>query len=263
MSNLIKFVAAGDFHIGHERVHDGGKWVTRTTHDPKAIQVWADFMQDFKPDVAILAGDQLNCGPVSHWNHGKPILVEGTRLVDEYRKLEELVLGPMHRYSQKRVWIEGNHEAWIRDMVIASPGLEGIIEPEAYLNLKGRGFHVVPQHGIYKLGKLWFTHGDSLRYRGRYPASAFANRYRRNLRVWHFHTFEAATDVVSFDTKDYHDCIIVPPMCKSFLAYGNNVPRNAHQGFLYGYIQENGLFNDYVVKINRGQAVIEGKRYPK
>lgn len=259
--NIRKFVAAGDFHIGKERIHDGAKWVTRPTHDVKAIKVWKDFMADFKPDTVILTGDQLNCGPVSHWNHGKPILVEGTRLLHEYQALEEEILSTCHRYAANRVWMEGNHERWIRDMVVSKPGLEGLIEPESYLKLKEKGWQVLPSHSVYKLGKLNFTHGDSLHYRGKHPAKTFAERYRQNLRVWHFHTFEAATDIVAFDAKDYHDCIIVPPMCMPFLAYGNRVPRSAHQGFLYGYVQDNGLFNDYVVKINRGQAIIEGKRY--
>ena len=70
---MIKFIAAWDMHYGYER--RGGHKVA--LHDSKAINAMLKFAADFKPDTFILGGDIMDCGAISHHNHGKPGLLRG------------------------------------------------------------------------------------------------------------------------------------------------------------------------------------------
>ena len=60
---MQKFIFTPDKHIGWER--DGKS--TRPLHDAAAIKALMAFAKDFKPDLWIEGGDNLDCGPVSHW----------------------------------------------------------------------------------------------------------------------------------------------------------------------------------------------------
>lgn len=261
---MKKFVALFDMHFGRETVNIPGKGrVKRNTHDLPIVRKVLDFVDDFKPDTVILGGDQLNCGPVSHWHKGKPLLEEGTRLKWEYDLLNKKVLSRLNSIKEK-VWLQGNHEVWINTTVESTPGLEGLIEPENYLSLASNGWQVVPSGCYYRLGKLYFYHGDNLfprRQGGKFPVEKAVRDFRRNLRFGHYHSFMGATDITPIDIKDQHTAIAVPALCRRDMAYMNGVPSCANQGFLYGYVRPDGSFNDYVVFIVNGKFTVEGKTY--
>ena len=262
MSAKIKsFVALYDLHFGFERITTKGKRVLRTLHNLPAIKAATAFIKDFKPDVLILGGDQLNCGPISHWNRGKPRLTEDFRLKAEMDLLDNLILKPFAGIAEK-VWLDGNHEHWIDQFLDENPGIEGLVEPAEYLRLKERGWQLRSQGEIYKLGKLNFIHGDTVRGR-RNVAAKLVSEYRRNIRAGHHHTFEVATDVTPYDRSDFHTGISIPAMSSATPAYTKNAPSNFQQGFLFGWVQPNGCFSDYVVVINKGQFVWNGKVYGK
>ncbi len=61
------YVFSPDKHWGYEPAP--GRHL-RPLHDQKAINAMLEFGKDFKPDVWIEGGDDLDCGPVSHWLHG-------------------------------------------------------------------------------------------------------------------------------------------------------------------------------------------------
>jgi hypothetical protein len=211
--------------------------------------------------VVILGGDQLNCGPIAHWNRGKPILVEGTRLKNEYDLLLKEVIEPLEPIERK-VWIQGNHERFLHDFIQEENGLEGLIEPENYLKLRERGWEIVPNGGFCKVGKLYFYHGDKLAHKGsKVTAERAVKDFRRNIRFGHFHSFQGATAVTPADIQDQHTAILVPALCRRNMAYANGIPSASIQGFIYGYVRPNGNFNDYVVFCNTGAFVAEGKLY--
>lgn len=156
---MQKFIALFDLHFGWERGLERGKWVTRPTHNLPAIRAVMSFAVDFKPDVVVLGGDQLNCGPISHWHKGRPILNEGFRLRTEMDLLDNEVLKPFDRVGRK-IWIGGNHEAWIDQFIEENPGTQGLLEPDIYLDLEKRGWEIYAAGEIARVGKLYFTHGD-------------------------------------------------------------------------------------------------------
>ena len=261
-SGIRKFVAAFDLHFGWEYRWEKGRRVVSATHSLPAIAALMQFVKDFRPNVFILGGDQLNCGPVSHWHKGRPRLDENFRLKDEMDLLDKYILQPLDTYPEltEKVWHNANHEKWLQDFIDENSGIEGLIEPENYLALKSRGWKILSQGEIYKLGKLHTVHGDVLK-PGKNRAQKLVGDYRRNIRCGHFHTYEVATDVTPYDRSDFHTGIVVPAMAKVNAAYIKNGPSNHQQGFLYGWVAPDGSFTDHVMTIVKGKFLWNGKIY--
>jgi hypothetical protein len=253
-----RFIALFDVHIGRNYKYIRGERVIRPTHNLKALRAVMDFVEkEWRPDVFILGGDQLNFGPISHWHRGKPRVDENMRLQWEYDLLGNEILDRVRKIPRK-IWLDGNHEMWIQQFLDSEPGLEGLIEPQSYLDL-GRWEHL-SQGEIYKLGKLHFIHGDTVR-PGKNVASRAVAMYRRNLRMGHHHRFDAETDVTPIDRKDFHSCIVVPAMSARGMAYMKNAPENYMQGFLLGEVYPNGDFQDHVMIINKSRFYWNGKKF--
>lgn len=259
---MRKFVALFDMHVGWERGWEGGKLVTKPSFHKKSILATSNFIKDFSPSILILGGDQLNCGPVSHWHKGKPILDAGFRLKDEMDKLDELILTPFNKI-EKKIWLGGNHEKWCEDYVEANPGLAGLVEPQNYLNLEKRKWEVFSQGEVATIGKLHFTHGDVILAKGSgtNPAKTLVNAYRRNIRAGHLHTFSVAIEQTAVDARDWHSGIIVPSLSTRNPFWVKNNPNCFVNGFLWGYIYDDGSFSDQVTLINNGVFTINGKKY--
>jgi len=267
-STATRFVALFDIHVGWEWARVGGELVKRPTHNEPAIHATLDFVNDFAPDVLILGGDQINCGPVSHWLKGKPRLVEGFRLKNELDKFQDLFGNTLIKIP-RTIWMDGNHEAWIHGLVDENPGLEGMVEPQSYL--KGQWAETVSQGEMYQLsygtkrGKLYFVHGDVILKSQQYksPARTLVTAYNKNIRAGHVHTYDAFTLKSPVDKQDYHTGIIVPALASRDPYYTKFAPSNFMHGFLYGWFWPDGEFTDQVVVINRSQFTVNGKRYGK
>ncbi len=247
-----KYVALYDMHWGCEVKH--GKKVE--LHDPKAIDIALQFISDFKPDEIILGGDILDCGAISHHNDRRAGRLENLRLLSDADELRTTVLQALPKKA-KRTFIEGNHEDWLNQMVELHPGLSGIIEGKNLLKLDG--WNYIRQGGLYRLGKLWFAHGDQLG-SGEHSAKKAVVDFERSIRFGHHHTYQAYTKTAAPDSYG-HTGIAVPCLCKKGPGYGKGKANRWIEGFNYGWVANNGLFTDYVPLITQGKARIEGKLY--
>src|SRR5688500_9758209 len=126
---MKKFIACFDLHFGFER-RNGHKV---PLHDLKAWNVVMDFAADFKPDVWINGGDMLDCGVNSHHNKHKPGNIEGLRLLSDAQEGYKTFIQPVK--AKEKVYIIGNHEDWLNDLIIETPALEGIIDIRKLLHL--------------------------------------------------------------------------------------------------------------------------------
>jgi hypothetical protein len=257
-----KFIALFDIHCGWESQTNRGKTTIKPTHSLPAVRAAVKFAKDFRPDVFILGGDQLNCGPISHWRRGKPKLTEGLRLKDEFDLLLHEVMEPL-QFVKRKVWHDGNHEQWIIDHVEENPSLAGILEPAEYLKLEKRGYEIYSQGEVSSVGKLHFVHGDVILRSGggTNPAKKLVNAYRRNIRAGHIHTYGAHIETTAVDVQDYHSGVIVPSLSVRNPTYAKFCPNNSLNGFLYGYSWPNGSFSDEVVIINKGECTVHGIKY--
>ena len=253
---MEKFVALYDSHWGHER-KNGHKVAL---HDEKAISVALQFIADFKPDHTILGGDILDCGAVSHHNHGKPGATEGLRLLEDAVGCRKAIIEPVEVSTKKSLtYIIGNHEDWVTDLVDQIPALEGIVDIKSMLKL-GNKWKIVPQGETHKLGKLVFMHGDQVK-GGEHCAKWATVAYESNVRFGHHHTFQAYTKTSAIQANG-HTGICVPCLCKKGPKYGGGAPNRWMQGFLWGYVNgPDHSFNDYVTVIVNGNATINGKSY--
>ncbi len=260
-----KFIALFDIHIGWERIKTRGNSVIRPTHAIPAINAVMEFAADYKPQALVLPGDQLNCGPISHWLKGKPRLVAGFNLRKEMDELDRLILKPFDKIMPKdgiKIWHNGNHEVWIQDFIDQNPGTEGLLEPEQYLKLEERGYKIYEQGEVSSLGKLNFVHGDVVLRSGNLANPArMLERYRRNMRAGHLHTLSAAVDHTAVDARDFHTNIIVPSLSTRNPSFIKNNPNCFINGFLHGIVYPDGSFFDHVIIINKGKFEYAGKIY--
>lgn len=251
---MEKFIALFDLHHGYER-RNGHKVAL---HDSKALSVALKFAQDFQPDHVVLGGDILDCGAISHHNHGKPGAVEGFRLIGDAKELRESLIDPIEALKAKSLtYIIGNHEDWLTDLVEKIPALEGIVGVKSILGLSKK-WEIVPSGEAFRLGKLVFIHGDQIK-GGQYPSKLAVEAYQRNVFFGHHHTHQAFTRVSALDLNG-HTGTAVPCLCKKGPKYGGGAPNKWMQGFVYGWF-DGTSFNSYVVVIINGRAIVDGKVY--
>lgn len=253
---MTKFLYCVDLHYGYERVNGHKK----PLHDLRAMNAMLQFAKDFKPDEIILGGDMLDCGLISHHNHGKPGATEGLKLRADATELQDALLTPLECLGAKKlVYIEGNHEAWLNQLIEAIPTLEGLLELDNILDLSN--WKVIPQGGQYDLGKLTFLHGDTVT-GGEHVAKQAVINYERSVRFGHFHGFSAYTKSTPTDTKNPKTGMSIGCLCRKGPGYGKNKPNKWSNGFLYGYVDNAGYFNDYPITIIDGRFIApSGKLY--
>lgn len=254
---MERFIATFDLHFGNER-RSGHKI---PLHDPKAWASVVKFAQDFKPHKWIHGGDMLDCGVVSHHNHGKPGRTEGLRLLADATEGHDLFIKPVEELVKGEgnlIYMVGNHEDWLTDLVDDMPSLEGIVDVSTILKLKR--WKIIPQGSQYDYGKLRFIHGDTIS-GGENMAKNAVTNHERNIRFGHFHTHQTFTKTSPTDDKLGKTGIAVPCLCHKNPRYNEGKPNRWMQGFLFGYMNTNGTFNDYVVTILDGQFIVNGKVY--
>jgi metallophosphoesterase superfamily enzyme len=253
---MEKFVALFDSHWGYER-KNGHKV---PLHDEKAINVALRFVKEFEPDHIILGGDILDCGSISHHNHGKPGAVEGFRLMGDAKELRKALITPLEAVGAKTLtYIVGNHEDWLTDLVNMIPALEGIVDVRSLLDL-GQKWKVVPQGESHRLGKLVFIHGDQVK-GGEHSAKWATAAFEANVRFGHHHTYQVYTKTSALESNG-HTGIAVPCLCRKNPNYGGGSPNRWMQGFLWGYVNgPENRFNDYVSIIINGTTIVNDKVY--
>lgn len=259
---MERFIFVVDTHYGFEK--RGLK--TAPLHDQRAINAMLAFAEDFKPHHVVLGGDILDCGAVSHHNAKRPRKIEGMRLQKDAElaranlimPLERTLIRP-HRGPNKKIWIPGNHEDWIEDLLDKEPGLEGLVDPISLLRLEdythteyGKTASLSPH--------LNFCHGDTVK-GGENVAKVAVQHYAANIRFGHYHTHQSFTMTSPIDAELPRNGTAVPCLCTKDPKYNEGKPNRWAQGFLFGYIHSNGNFNDYVSIIINGKCVANGKEF--
>lgn len=253
-----RFLALWDTHIGFERRQRR----LVPLHDAAAIGAVVAFAKHFRPHTLVLGGDILDCGAISHWNSKKPGAIEGLRLDTDAALARSLLIAPLEAAMAsgptRKIFITGNHEAWIDDLMEKEPGLEGLIDPATLLGLN-RSWTVLPQGGVAHLSKhLVVCHGDQIR-GGENVAKAAVTHFQTSIRFGHHHTYQAFTATSPITQELPRTGMAIPCLCTKDQKYGEGAPNKWAQGFLYGTIAPNGTFHDAVAIIVKGQTVIDGR----
>jgi hypothetical protein len=213
----------------------------------------------------VLGGDMGNFASISHHNKGQARYKEGMRLKQEMDLIVDLILGPLDdilRSRTKKYWIQGNHEKWIDDHVQEYPELEGLVNLASYLKLEERGWEFYDYGEICKIdyAPVYCCHGDKIK-GGINHATWAVNKYHRNMRYGHHHTYQIATEVSPMDVSDFHTAIAVPCLANRNAGYAQNQPNKHIHGFLKGEALSSGLFQDEVIVMVDNKFVVDGRVY--
>ncbi len=252
---MQKFIISPDKHIGFEKKH--GKLVP--LHDEKAIEAHLKFTQYFKPDIYIEGGDNLDCGPVSHWLKHKKAAISDLDLTKDCQIYTDQILKPLNQMLPKgckKYWHKGNHEEWLNDAVEENPGLKSTLAIGNLLNLKG--WNIMEQGESTKIGHLHFVHGDTLP-NCKNIASAAVERYNCSICFGHFHTHQTFVKHTMLNSAQPMMATAIPALCNRNPNYAENRPNQWVKGFAFGYVQPNGDYSLYVPIIINNQFMAEGK----
>jgi hypothetical protein len=252
-----RFVYAVDLHLGYER--RGGHKIP--LHDPKAWGAFLAFCQHFKPNAVILGGDMLDCGAVSHHNRKKHRQTEGLRILADAVELNREVLAPLKALGADRyVYIPGNHEDWLEDLMEEDPALDGLLALDHLLDLRGWEVPEFDSDKVVHEGKIHFIHGHQVK-GGEHVAKNAVIAYERNIRFGHHHTYQLYTKNSALDARHPKTGVAVPCLCARGPKYGEGSPNRWVQGFNFGEVDPGGNFTDYVAIVTDGKTVWNGKTF--
>jgi len=245
---MKKIIAVGDLHIPYQIDLKG----------------FIKFLRDEKPDELILGGDIMDVVALSRWAlaGGKRLTLEGKRFQKECDATNKILDEFREAVGKKCkiVYLEGNHENWCEQYIDKNPGMEGLINIPKMLELDKKKIEWVPYRSIknhYKVGKLYFTHGE---YTSKYHAAKMLSAWNCNIRYFHLHSHMVYTRTAKRGVGDFHKAVSIPCMCKEG-DYLTGKSHNWENGFYIAHIKPNGNFYENIISIIDNQFYYNGKLY--
>jgi len=232
-------------------------------HHQKLWKNILKFIKNNQPEIFVFGGDNMNFDAVDHWLHEKGMVrqLEGKRILAEYEGFKSEILNPLENLlpkSCRKIWLNGNHEEWVKIAIDKNPQGEGYWEIEHNLKLQEKGWEVIEYGKYVKVGKLVFIHGQ---YTNQYHSRKVVDAYERNTVYGHTHTFQAYTKITPVENEP-HMGMSIPAACELNPEYMRNRPNAWVNGFGVFFIYGKGNFNLYSIIAIDGQFVgIDGKFY--
>ena len=225
--------------------------------DKKSLRAVEQFMSDTQPNYIIYTGDQMDLEMLMKITKNIP---EHTPIHSDYEQFDAIMTRHMKLCPKaKIVFIEGNHEERVRRLIEKHPTYAGSdIELERYFQFKKRGIEFIPFGKTFKLGKLYYMHGN---YYGIHHAKKTVSAYGRSIIYGHTHDFQAHTMVTPLDVDDAHVAKSIGCLCTRNPNYKKGAPNRWVTGFHIAYFRQGGYFNDHFIKITRGKFIYGGKVY--
>ena len=240
-------------------------------HDESCLNAVFHFLKWFKPDEVVLLGDAMDMTAASHWleEKGKRRTLENKRIKKEYDGFDKDILSKLEKIlpkNCKRVYLGGNHEDFIYQVVEKNPRFEGMLEPEIVLNLAERGWKWIPWQvkdkdggssiGTYRVGKLLVFHGM---YTNMYHAKKTVGAFSRSVAYGHTHDVQLYAEAHVDDLRSYHTAQSIGCLCKKSPAYMKGFANRWVNAFGIVYVLPDGNYNLYVPIIIKGKFVFANK----
>ena len=244
------------------------------THEP-TLNAVRDFIKKNPKRIAglVLGGDQADNAEISRFTAGKPLHRPPGIYKRNTEKLRAMVaeFDAILPKEAEKVWIIGNHDDREFQLTECQPELIGTVERPLLLNLKERGWEVVPLGEALKLGKLNVLHGEGLSGIGNqvstYHAKKAVEMFCSSVLYGHFHTSQSYTKVLPHSTKDKWIGWCAPAACTLNPGYLKNRPTAWVNGFVLIELHEpekvesGSNFNVYPVIISNGKFSYGGELY--
>ena len=213
------------------------------------------FVDDLRPNGAILNGDIVDCYSISsHRKQAKKLLKANlNHEINGAQKLMRSLSG-----IDEKWWIGGNHENRYPNILNDLAPQLGIIDGLDFQTVFGLGEHGFKwkEYGEYvMLGKLMVTHGDIVRKHSGYSAKAHFDKFGTSVLHGHTHRlgFYAHTNIAGVHGAWENGCL-----CKlDGLGYTHNP--DWQQGFSVVHVDTNGFFHVQLIPIINRKLFYYGK----
>lgn len=230
-------------------------------------QACLDFCRSNRVGIFVFGGDNLDCGAISHHTKGKPKLRPTGQMkadLDGFRREMLDKLDPLLPHGCVKVWLTGNHEDWLSQMLEEQPELDGLLSFTEYLELEKRGWIVKPQGGHFKHGKLKWIHGDVVTGSGINAVRNALNTYVENIVMGHGHTAASATKTLPHSNRHKWQAWMMGTGGELDHGYLKNKPTGwLNQFGITEFHGPRGLFNHYPVTVFGRSFAFGGRVYGK
>lgn len=217
------------------------------SHSPHNIPLepLIKYCVDQKINVFGFGGDNVDFGCISHWND-ENFKNKGFNQVRMELEADAACfraqLAQLRKAMPKAkfVYVQGNHEQWAVQFSQKYPQMKKITV-DVLCDFKKYGVEMQPYGAFYKLGKLYFCHGDQ--FGTSHPATQAVMRCQRNVVFGHFHSAEIAPNFSFIDAKERHVAVQVPCYAKLQAPYLHGKSTKWCNGFFYANIKDSGNFS--------------------
>jgi len=252
--NIRKVVALFDMHIKTtptDRFKCGWK-----PDLSKALYACLKFCHYFKPDETILGGDEIDLPEISRHTERKKLEREKLRLNHTYECANQ-ILDEVDKFTgDKKIYLIGNHEAWLDDYENEHPEIEGLVGIDKCMHLTERGYTIIPENKAYQIGHARFIHGW---YYNLHHAKKTVNEMGDNVFYGHVHDVQSHTKA-NYEQKPIigHSCGC---LCDLDPIWRKGRPNRWVNGFGVFYFLPNGNFTFYNPIIIDGKFIWNGQLF--
>lgn len=194
-----------------------------------------EFMREHrkKIDTVVLNGDCLDSENISRHTEGKPRLRKRGGYAADIKGFKHEILDEIEGIITgdcRKIYIEGNHENWLQDMLDKQPELEGVIDIPVLLGLEKRGWEWIPCGGSIQIGKVTVLHGDQIG-SGLHVAAKLVNLVHGTAVMGHVHRASSHSTAALITAKSKWCGYTLPCLCTVAPNYDKGRPNAYTNGF--------------------------------
>jgi len=158
-------------------------------HDPIALHVHDQIVQDYRPDTFINLGDIRNSEGLNHhrWERGEVVT---DKLIDEAAAVHH-VLRKMSVWAKERFVFYGNHERFAKDFAERYPQFKGLVDFEFLSGYKQLGYTLIGHQEKLEIGEVAYIHGDLMKGASVCPLDGLASAFPGKTVVCGHHHYPA------------------------------------------------------------------------
>jgi predicted phosphodiesterase len=154
-------------------------------HDPAAIKLAQTITAAVKPDIMFFGGDIVDCYAVSDFDRDPQRVV---RFQDELDSAMQVMAG-FRRHAKSAFFLPGNHERRWQRFINRHPEISSLRDAEMgeLLKLKAQKIQLLEHGRDFKIGELFYMHGDEVSGGGVFPARGVYLKEQGNVVFGHYH----------------------------------------------------------------------------
>jgi len=229
-------------------------------HNKNALSCMLNVMSKISFDTIIANGDIIDCGSVSR--HSIKEAPHKFWTDSQFEEALQTEFDPARTFftlidtlqpKAHKVYMQGNHEVWLRDWIHQSPRSRKNLSLDKQLQLQEKGYKIYPYGAFYQVGKLEVCHGI---YTGSAHAKKHVDMMGQSVLYGHVHDIQTYSKITP--KKVTHMAYSNPCLCNLNPDYLRGKPQNWSHGFAIVYTYPNNNFQVDILRIQDDCVVVEG-----